>query len=112
MSRLTKATRGCNYLTKLSMSHLPQFSHPEGRNLGRGGELKNSVTVCVSYAHVLSLPFVVSSNNSVILGVNNLNVPRIVAIIAEVCAEDALQDDEQVYMRLLSIARHVQVSVV
>ena len=53
----------------------------------------------------------VSSNNSVILGVNNLNVPRIVAIIAEVCAEDALQDDEQVYMRLLSIARHVQVGV-
>ena len=51
------------------------------------------------------------SNNLLILGANNSNVPRILAIIAEVCAEDTLQDDEQVYMRLLSIARHVQVGV-
>lgn len=54
---------------------------------------------------------VVCSNNSVILGVSNANVPRILAIIAEVCAEDTLQDDEQVYLRLVSIARHVQASV-
>ena len=45
----------------------------------------------------------------VILGTDNANVPRILAIIAEVCAEDALEDNKQVYMRLLSIARHVQV---
>jgi hypothetical protein len=49
------------------------------------------------------------SNSSVILGQNNGNVPRILGIIADVCAESALQDDEQVYMRLLSIARHIQV---
>ena len=49
------------------------------------------------------------SNSSVILGQNNGNVPRILGIIADVCAEDALQDAEQVYMRLLAIARHIQV---
>jgi len=49
------------------------------------------------------------SNSMVILGTDNANVPRILAIIAEVCAEDALEDNKQVYMRLLSIARHVQV---
>lgn len=49
------------------------------------------------------------SNSMIILGTDNANVPRILAIIAEVCAEDALEDNEQVYMRLLSIARHVQV---
>ena len=56
----------------------------------------------------LSLSFI-HSNSSVILGQNNGNVPRILGIIADVCAEDALQDDEQVYMRLLAIARHIQV---
>ena len=49
------------------------------------------------------------SNSMIVLGTDNANVPRILAIIAEVCAEDALEDNEQVYMRLLSIARHVQV---
>ena len=47
-----------------------------------------------------------------ILGQNNGNVPRILGIIADVCAESALQDDEQVYMRLLSIARHIQVKLI
>jgi len=51
----------------------------------------------------------IHSNSSIILGVDNANVPRILAIIADVCAEDALEDNEQVYLRLLSIARHVQV---
>lgn len=61
--------------------------------------------------HVYSyLCDLIESNNSVILGVSNANVPRILAIIAEVCAEDTLQDDEQVYLRLVSIARHVQAS--
>ena len=49
------------------------------------------------------------SNNSVILGQDNGNVPRILGIIADVCSEDVLQDYEQVYLRLLSIARHFQV---
>ena len=49
------------------------------------------------------------SNNHIILGENNINVPRILSIIAEVCVADALEDNEQVYMRLLSIARHIQV---
>ena len=57
---------------------------------------------------ILSLSLI-HSNSSVILGQNNGNVPRILGIIADVCAEDALQDDEQVYMRLLAIARHIQV---
>ena len=49
------------------------------------------------------------SNNSVILGQDNGNVPRILGIIADVCSEDVLQDYEQVYLRLLLIARHFQV---
>ena len=52
-----------------------------------------------------------SSNNQIILGTNNINVPIILAIIATVCEEGALEEDEQVLMRLLSIARHVQVRV-
>ena len=57
----------------------------------------------------LQLP-VFGSNNNAILGANNSNVPRILAIIGEVCAEEVLAGSEQVLMKLLSIARHVQVS--
>ena len=49
------------------------------------------------------------SNNQIILGESNSNVPRLLAIVAEVCVQNALEDSPQVYMRLLSIARHIQV---
>ncbi|KAL5476110.1 hypothetical protein EMCRGX_G026016 [Ephydatia muelleri] len=52
----------------------------------------------------------IESNNSAILGANNNNIPRILAIIGEVCAEEVLMGNEQVLMKLLSIARHVQAS--
>lgn len=59
--------------------------------------------------HVYSyLCDLIESNNLLILGPDNSNLPRIVSIIAEVCVEDALMDGEQVLLRLLSIARHVQ----
>ena len=38
-----------------------------------------------------------------------MNVPRILAIIATICESNALEHDDQVLMRLLSIARHIQV---
>ena len=59
---------------------------------------------------VIFLTLFLPSNNSAILGANNSNIPRILAIIGEVCAEEALAGNEQVLMKLLSIARHVQVS--
>ena len=49
------------------------------------------------------------SNNLLILGRDNANVPRILIIIATVCEANALEEDKQVLMRLLSIARHIQV---
>ena len=49
------------------------------------------------------------SNNQSVLGVDNSNVPHILAIIATICEEDALEEDKQVLLRLLSIARHIQV---
>ena len=58
----------------------------------------------------LIVPPPTTSNNQIILGADNVNVPRILAIIADVCEKGALEEDEQVLMRLLSIARHVQVS--
>lgn len=61
--------------------------------------------------HVYSyLCDLIESNNSIILGADNSHVPRILSIIAEVCVEDALMDSNQVYLRLLSIARHIQAS--
>lgn len=48
-------------------------------------------------------------NNTYILGSNNTNVPNILRIIGEVVAEDVLRESDQVYQRLLAIARHIQV---
>ena len=48
-------------------------------------------------------------NNTYILGSNNTNVPSILRIIGEVVAEDVLSETDQVFQRLLAIARHVQV---
>lgn len=48
-------------------------------------------------------------NNTYILGTNNSNVPNILRIIGEVVAEDVLSENDQVFQRLLAIARHVQV---
>lgn len=48
-------------------------------------------------------------NNTYILGSNNTNVPNILTIIGEVVAEDVLRESDQVYQRLLAIARHIQV---
>ncbi len=52
---------------------------------------------------------VLSSNNSIILGQENTNLPRLLVIVAEVCVQDALEDNQQVYLRLIAIARHIQV---
>lgn len=49
--------------------------------------------------------------NSVhILGINNENVPKILAIIGDVISEKVLVDYNLVLQRLLAIVRHVQVS--
>lgn len=77
---------------------------------------KSEATMCFCVVNDFSLLYywfafhvTPCSNNQIILGENNANVPRILLIIGEVCAEDALEDNEQVYLRLLSIARHIQV---
>jgi hypothetical protein len=61
--------------------------------------------------HVYSyLCDLIENNNALILGQNNGNVPQILLIIAAVCEVSALEEDKQVFLRLLSIARHIQAS--
>ncbi len=55
------------------------------------------------------MSYVFPSNNSLILGNENVNVPKILSVIAEVCEGDALSDNQEQFHRLLSIARHIQV---
>ena len=49
------------------------------------------------------------SNNQAILGENNTNLPRIVLIIAESLVKDAIQQEDDVYNRLLNIVVQLQV---
>ncbi len=67
--------------------------------------------MCAIYSINLLITITLHSNNSHVLGNGNSNIPTILGIIATVCVEDALIDDEQVHLRLLSIARHIQVCV-
>jgi len=53
---------------------------------------------------------VVCRNHPVVLGENNANLPRIVAIVAEAFQHEALPITSEVGARLLNIARLVRVS--
>ncbi|KAJ8031234.1 Importin-5 [Holothuria leucospilota] len=50
----------------------------------------------------------IESNNSVILGPNNSNLPRVVAVFAETFAKEGLKDDEEVFRRCTMIIRQIQ----
>ena len=50
------------------------------------------------------------SQNPYILGPDNANVPKLLAIFAEALKEEALSGSQEVYQRVLAILRHIQVS--
>ncbi|XP_072034276.1 importin-5-like [Amphiura filiformis] len=50
----------------------------------------------------------IESNNPHILGENNGNLPRILAILAETYFKDGLSEDQEVFRRCANIARQVQ----
>ena len=54
----------------------------------------------------------VERNNPHILGANNSNLPRVVAVIAEAIAVDVLPPDHAARQRIVSIVKQVQVSSV
>ena len=49
------------------------------------------------------------SNNPLILGQDNCNVPRLLQIFTKVIEEDALIDSPETYDRVLNLCRHIQV---
>ena len=51
----------------------------------------------------------VEANHPAILGENNANLPRIVQVVAEALAVDALPPDHEVKVRLVNIVKTVQV---
>ena len=53
----------------------------------------------------------VEGNNPHILGANNSNLPRVVAVIAEALAVDVLPPDHAARQRIVSIVKQVQVSL-
>ena len=48
-------------------------------------------------------------NNQTILGLNNSNIPRIIAVIAEAFAEEVFELESEVKTRLTQIIRTIQV---
>eukprot|EP00057_Strongylocentrotus_purpuratus_P035494 XP_799341.4 PREDICTED: importin-5 [Strongylocentrotus purpuratus] len=50
----------------------------------------------------------VATNNAVILGANNENLPNILSVIAEAFAREALTDNEEVFRKCSNIVREVQ----
>ena len=53
----------------------------------------------------------IESNNQHILGANNSNLPRIIAIIAEALATEVLPPEEVAKQRLVSLVKQVQVII-
>ena len=51
----------------------------------------------------------IHSNNPLILGQDNSNVPRLLQIFTKVIEEDALVDSPETYNRVLNLCRHIQV---
>ena len=49
------------------------------------------------------------SNNPLILGQDNCNVPRLLQIFTKVIEEDALMDSPETYDKVLNLCRHIQV---
>ena len=52
----------------------------------------------------------IESNNPHVLGANNSNLPRVIAIIAEALAVDVLPPDDVARQRLVNLIKAVQVS--
>nr|CAG4651581.1 EOG090X00U8 [Triops cancriformis] len=50
----------------------------------------------------------IEANHPLILGPNNSNLPRLIAVIAETFSRDVLETDHEVYTRLLNIVRQIQ----
>ena len=46
-----------------------------------------------------------------VLGANNANLPRIVAIMAEVFSRQAIEADSEVGQRMVTLLKHIQVSI-
>ena len=49
------------------------------------------------------------SQNPFILGPDNVNVPKLLAIFAEALKEEALSGSQEVHQRVIAILRHIQV---
>ena len=52
----------------------------------------------------------IEGNHPIILGQNNANIPRIIAIFAEAFAVEALPSTNDVHKRMVNITRQVQVN--
>lgn len=52
----------------------------------------------------------IETNNSIIIGPNSSNIPRLIAIIAEAFARDALPYEHPVSQRMANIVRQIQVN--
>ncbi|XP_033100992.1 importin-5-like [Anneissia japonica] len=60
-------------------------------------------------AHVYNfLCSLVESNNPVVLGANNTNLPRILLILSETFAKEALSDDKETFQRCVNIIKQIQ----
>lgn len=53
----------------------------------------------------------VEHNHPAILGPNNSNLPKLIAIIAEAFYQDAIQPEHAVAQRMLNIVRQIQVQI-
>ena len=65
------------------------------------------VGVCLKYLYI----FIVDRNHPGIVGQDNANIPRVVSIIAETLHRELLQEGTELYLRLLSIVKQVQVGL-
>ena len=53
----------------------------------------------------------IEGNHPIILGPNNTNIPRIIAIFAEAFSVEALPATNEVHKRMVNITRQVQVAM-
>lgn len=54
----------------------------------------------------------IENNHPIVLGPNNSNIPRLIAIMAEAFLRDAIPAEHEVKQRMLHIIRQIQVSVI
>lgn len=53
----------------------------------------------------------IEANHTVVLGTNNVHLPRLISFFAEALFREAVPTDHPVMSRILSIVREIQVSI-